>query len=54
MSAGTVADDQRRNAQPAANAHVAEEAGRSAAARDRARARQERRRAQDATAAEEP
>lgn len=45
MSAGTVAEDQRRNSQPAANAHVAEEVGRSSAARDRARARQERRRA---------
>lgn len=45
MSAGTVADDQRRNAQPAASHHIAEEAGRSSAARDRARARQERRRA---------
>lgn len=45
MSAGTVAEDQRRNAQPAANRNVAEEEGRSSAARDRARARLERRRA---------
>ena len=45
MSAGTVADDQRRNAQSAANGHVAGEEGRSAAARERARQRLERRRA---------
>lgn len=45
MAAGTVVDDQRRNAQPAANSHVAEEEGRSSAARERARARLERRRA---------
>ena len=45
MSAGTVAEDQRRNAQPAANDHVAEEEGRSSAARARARARLDRRRA---------
>lgn len=45
MSAGTVAEDQRRNALPAATGHVAEEEGRSAADRERARARLERRRA---------
>lgn len=45
MSAGTVAEDQRRNAQAAANGHVAEEMGRSGAARERARERLERRRA---------
>lgn len=45
MSAATVAEDQRRNAMPSASSHVAEEEGRSAAARERARARLERRRA---------
>lgn len=45
MSAGTVAEDQRRNAQAAANGHVAEEMGRSGAARERAHERLERRRA---------
>lgn len=49
MSAGTVAEDQRRNAQAAANGHVAEEMGRSEAARNRARERLERRRANQAT-----
>lgn len=44
MSAGTVAEDQRRNAMPAATATVAEEEGRSTAARERARARLEQRR----------
>lgn len=49
MSAGTVAEDQRRNAQAAANGHIAEEMGRSEAARERARERLERRRAIRAT-----
>lgn len=46
MSAGTVVDDQRHNAMPAATGHVAGEEGRSAAARERAMKRQERRRAE--------
>ena len=45
MSAGMIAEDQRRNAQPAANRNIAEEEGRSSSARERARARLERRRA---------
>ena len=48
MSAGTVVDDQRHNAMPAATGHVAGEEGRSAAARERAMKRQERRRAAQA------
>lgn len=45
MSAATVAEEQRRNAQPAANGHIAEEEGHASAARERARQRRERRRA---------
>lgn len=52
MSAGTVVEDQRRNAQAAANGHVAEEMGRSESARNRARERLERRRATQTTGEE--
>lgn len=45
MSAGTVAEDQRRNARPAADGHVSEEEGHASADRERARQRRERRRA---------
>ena len=45
MSAAAVIDELRRDAQPAADNHVAEEMGRSSEARERARQRLERRRA---------